>query len=113
LDHRAAIEIKRLDREIEQEAFINPLLADAETALAKAPSGSGSVIRLSAAIRTVSDKVKTEGERERLSSLAPDLSQITARFPRGHSLLRCLRRLRLGDWQCTHCAKGSSSLSVP
>jgi len=56
------------------------LLADTESSLSKAHGGSDSVIRLSALIQSYSKQVKTEAEQERLSSLAADLSQISARF---------------------------------
>ncbi|OYZ71773.1 MAG: hypothetical protein B7Y06_13275, partial [Burkholderiales bacterium 24-55-52] len=51
-----------------------------EAAANKAQSGSDSVRQLSAVITETSKKVKTEAEREKLLSLAADLSQISARF---------------------------------
>ncbi|WP_309680819.1 hypothetical protein [Polaromonas sp.] len=72
--------IQKLEREIEQQTFAKELMGDAEAAVNQARSGSESVIKLSAVIADFSKKVKTEAEREKLSSLAADVSQITARF---------------------------------
>ncbi|MCM2295573.1 hypothetical protein [Rhodoferax sp.] len=72
--------IQRLDREMAQQAFAKAMVADAEAALNEARSGSDSVVRLSALIDRFSKLVKTEAEREKLSSLAADVSQISARF---------------------------------
>lgn len=71
---------KKLDREIEQQAFSGGLLKDAELALKQARSGSESVGKLAAVIADYSKKVKTDAEQEKLLSLAADLSQISARF---------------------------------
>jgi hypothetical protein len=71
---------KKLDREIEQQAFAGGLLKEAELALKQARSGSESVGKLAAVIGEYSKKVKTDAEREKLLSLAADLSQISARF---------------------------------
>lgn len=72
--------IQRLDREMEQQAFAKAMVADAEVALNEAHSGSESVVKLSEMIVRFSKLVKTEAEREKLSSLAADVSQISARF---------------------------------
>lgn len=72
--------IQKLEREIEQQAFARALVVDAEAALNQARSGSESVQNLSGVITDFSKKVKTEAEREKLSSLAADVSQISARF---------------------------------
>lgn len=72
--------IQRLDREMEQQAFAKAMVADAEVALNEAHSGSESVVKLSEMIIRFSKLVKTEAEREKLSSLAADVSQISARF---------------------------------
>ncbi len=72
--------VKKLDREIEQQAFAKALVGEAAAALTQARSGSESVLRLSAVIADFSKKVKTEAEREKLLSLAADVSQISARF---------------------------------
>ena len=71
---------KKLDREIEQQAFAAGLLKDAELTLKVTRSGSESVSKLAAVIADYSKKVKTDAEREKLLSLAADLSQISARF---------------------------------
>lgn len=72
--------ILKLDREMEQQTFAKAIVADAEVALNKAQSGSESVINLSSMILRFSKLVKTEAEREKLSSMAADVSQISARF---------------------------------
>ena len=72
--------IKRLDRELEQQAFTQTLLGDVETALNQARSGSQSVISLSAVLAEYAKKVRSDAEREMLLSLAADLSQISGRF---------------------------------
>jgi hypothetical protein len=72
--------IQRLDREMEQQVFAKAMVADAELALNEAHSGSESVVKLSEMIVRFSKRVKTEAEREKLSSLAADVSQISARF---------------------------------
>jgi hypothetical protein len=72
--------LHKLDREIEQQAFVKSLVLEADAAANKAASGNDSVRQLSAVITEASKKVKTEAEREKLLSLAADLSQITARF---------------------------------
>ena len=56
------------------------MLEDVEEALKQARSGSESVLKLSAVFIEFGKKVKTEAERERLLSLAADLSQISGRF---------------------------------
>ncbi|MEY4537828.1 MAG: hypothetical protein RL171_1979 [Pseudomonadota bacterium] len=71
---------QQLNREIEQQAFAGGLLKEAELALKQARSGSESVSKLAAVIADYSKKVKTDAEREKLLSLAADLSQISARF---------------------------------
>jgi len=72
--------VRKLDRELEQQAFTQVLLGDVEAALKQARSGNESVLKLSAVIAEFDKKVKTEAERERLLSLAADLSQISGRF---------------------------------
>lgn len=71
---------QKLDREIEQQAFAGGLLKEVELALKQARSGSESVGKLAVVIADYSKKVKTDAEREKLLSLAADLSQISARF---------------------------------
>jgi hypothetical protein len=68
--------LQKLEREIEQQSFVKSLVLEADTAANKAQSGNDSVRQLS----TIITEVKTEAEREKLLSLAADLSQITARF---------------------------------
>lgn len=72
--------VQKLNREIEQQAFAKAMVGDAEAAVNQARSGSESVLKLSAVITDFAKKVKTEAEREKLLSLAADVSQITARF---------------------------------
>jgi hypothetical protein len=72
--------LQKLEREIEQQSFVKSLVLEAEAAANKAQSGSDSVRQLSGVITETSKKVKTEAEREKLLSLAADLSQISARF---------------------------------
>ena len=72
--------VQKLDREIEQQVFAKTMVADADAALNQARSGSESVIKLSEVILRFSKLVKTEAEREKLSSFAADVSQISARF---------------------------------
>ena len=71
---------QKLNREIEQQVFAGGLLKEAESALKQARSGSESVSKLAAVIADFGKKVKTDAEREKLLSLAADLSQISARF---------------------------------
>ena len=73
-------QIKKLDREIEQQVFTKFLIEEAGVMTEKVQRGSDSVINLSALIVDATKKVKTDAEREKLLSLAADLSQITARF---------------------------------
>ncbi|WP_454722534.1 MULTISPECIES: hypothetical protein [Cupriavidus] len=72
--------IKKLDREAEQQAFVKQLIANAETVVATSRSGNDSVTKVSAAISDFSKKATTEAEREKISALAADISQISARF---------------------------------
>ena len=72
--------LQKLDREIEQQSFVKSLVLEADTAANNALSGNNSVRQLSGVITEASKKVKTEAEREKLLSLAADLSQISARF---------------------------------
>ena len=72
--------LQKLDREIEQQSFVKSLVLEADTAANNAQSGNDSVRQLSGVITESSKKVKTEAEREKLLSLAADLSQISARF---------------------------------
>ncbi len=72
--------LQKLDREIEQQSFVKSLVLEADTTANNAQSGNDSVRQLSSVITETSKKVKTEAEREKLLSLAADLSQISARF---------------------------------
>lgn len=78
------IEIKektqKLSRKIEQQAFIAPLISQAHAELLKTRSGSESVSVLTQILDEARKKVKTDAEREKLLTLAADLSQISARF---------------------------------
>ena len=72
--------LKKLDREIEQQTFVKALVVDAQVVISQARSGSESVVKLSSVVTDFSKKIKTEAEREKLLSIAADLSQISARF---------------------------------
>ncbi len=72
--------ILKIDREIEQQVFAKAIVADAQTVMNQSRSGSESVVKLSEMIISFSKQVKTEAEREKLSSMAADVSQIGARF---------------------------------
>ena len=72
--------VKKLDREIEQQTFVKALVVDAQVVISQARSGSESVVKLSSVVTDFSKKIKTEAEREKLLSIAADLSQISARF---------------------------------
>ncbi|QDL39128.1 hypothetical protein [Rhodoferax sediminis] len=72
--------LQRLDREIEQQAFAKALIDEAEAAVGKAQSGSDSVTRVSGVITQLAKTAKTDAEKEKLSSMAADVSQISARF---------------------------------
>ena len=72
--------VQKLDRELEQQAFAQVVLGDIDVALKRARSGSESVINLSGVIAEYGKKLKSEAEREKLLSLAADLSQISGRF---------------------------------
>ena len=72
--------LQRLDREMEQQAFAKALIADAQAALVQARSGSESVLKLADVIVRFSKETNTEAQREKLSSLAADMSSISARF---------------------------------
>ena len=78
IDIRARLQ--KLEREIEQQSFVKSLVLEADTAANKAQSGNDSVRQLSVVITEAIKKVKTDAEREKLLSLAADLSQIAARF---------------------------------
>ena len=72
--------MQKLNREIEQEAFAGALVGSAEAAMQQVHNGSEGVGKLAAVMAEFSKKVKTDAEREKLLSLAADVSQITARF---------------------------------
>lgn len=71
---------RKLDREIEQQLFTEAFIKKTETLLGQSRSGSESVGKLVMVITDFTKEVKTSAEREKLLSLAADLSQITARF---------------------------------
>lgn len=72
--------LQRLDREMEQQAFAKALITDAQAVLGQARSGSESVLKLADVIVRFSKETNTEAQREKLSSLAADMSSISARF---------------------------------
>ena len=72
--------VRKLDRELEQQAFTKVLLGDVETALIQAHSGGESIVKLTTVIAEFGKRAKTQAERESLLSLAADLSQISGRF---------------------------------
>jgi hypothetical protein len=71
---------QKLNREIEQHAFAAPLVGQAELFLRQVNSGSEGVNKLTVMLEEYGKKVKTDAEREKLLTIAADLSQITARF---------------------------------
>jgi hypothetical protein len=71
---------QKLNREIEQHAFAAPFVGQAELFLKQVNSGSEGVNKLTLMLEEYSKKVKTDAEREKLLTIAADLSQITARF---------------------------------
>ncbi|WP_348683288.1 hypothetical protein [Acidovorax soli] len=72
--------LQRLGREMEQQAFAKALITDAQAELGQARSGSESVLKLADVIVRFSKEANTEAQREKLSSLAADMSSISARF---------------------------------
>lgn len=72
--------IQKIDREIEQQVFAKAIVLEAQTALSQARSGSEAVLKLSDMVARFSQQIKTEAEREKLSSMAADVSQTSARF---------------------------------
>lgn len=72
--------IQKIDREIEQQVFAKAIVLEAQTALSQARSGSETVVKLSDMVARFSKQIKTEAEREKLSSMAADVSQTSARF---------------------------------
>lgn len=69
-----------LDRELEQQVFVQILIKDIESSLTQARNGSQSVLGLSAVLTQYGNKVKSDAEREKLLSLTADSSQISSRF---------------------------------
>lgn len=72
--------LKKLDREMEQQVFAQTMVADVDAALNQSRSGGESIVKLSEILLRYNKLVKTEAEREKLSSLVADVSQISARF---------------------------------
>ncbi|MHA7681452.1 hypothetical protein [Cupriavidus sp. PET2-C1] len=72
--------IQRLDREADQQTLMKDLADQAETAVAQAHRGSDSVIKVSAVIADFGKKATTDAQKEKLSSLAADISATTVRF---------------------------------
>ena len=72
--------MQKLNREIEQQAFAGILVGSAQQAMRQVHNGSEGVGKLAAVMAEFSKKAKTDAEREKLLSLAGDVSQITARF---------------------------------
>jgi hypothetical protein len=71
---------QKLNREIEQHAFAAPLVGQAELSLKQVGSGSEGVNKLATMLAEYSKKVKTDAEREKLLTIAADVSQIAVRF---------------------------------
>ncbi len=72
--------LQKLEREMAQQAFAKALIGETQTALGQARSGSESVLKLADVIVRFDKEAKTEAQREKLSSLAADVSSISARF---------------------------------
>ncbi len=73
-------QIKRLDRELEQQRFVKDLLVRFERAFQETSSGSEAAERVSALITEHVKEIKTDAEREKLAILTSDLSQMRTRF---------------------------------
>lgn len=72
--------MQKLNREVEQQAFAGALVGAAEIAMRQVHNGSEGVGKLTAVMADFNKKIKTDGEREKLLSLASDVSFISARF---------------------------------
>jgi hypothetical protein len=73
-------QIKRLERDLEQQRFVKDLLVRFERTFQQASSGSEAAERVSTLITEHVKEIKTDAEREKLAFLASDLSQISSRF---------------------------------
>jgi hypothetical protein len=73
-------QIKRLERDLEQQRFVKDLLVRFERTFQQASSGSEAAERVSTLITEHVKEIKTDAEREKLAFLASDLSQISTRF---------------------------------
>lgn len=72
--------LRQLNRRVEQETFARPLIADAQTALGKAKSGSDALQRVSALFKKFAGTGKTDAEQEKLAAMATQIEGIGARF---------------------------------
>ena len=73
-------QIVRLQRKGIQEAFAADLLSQAETALKATASGTDSVSKMAAIVKTFRSLAKAEAEQERLVFIEAEISKIGARF---------------------------------
>jgi hypothetical protein len=70
----------KLERQINQQAFIAPLILRAQNAMKQTKSGTDSVNSLTMTLTEFAKNAKTDAEREKLLTLTADVSQISARF---------------------------------
>ena len=76
----ANAKIKKLDREMAQQAFVEPLIKNADAVVKATHSGLEMMGKLNAILLQQAKNLKNDAEREKLLSLTADLSQINARF---------------------------------
>ncbi len=72
--------LAQLDREIVQHVFAQNYLEEAEKALGSTYTGSSLVLSFSELTKKYSGKVQNEAEKEKLLSIAAEVSEISARF---------------------------------
>jgi hypothetical protein len=73
-------QIRRLERNLEQQRFVKDLLFRFERTFQQASSGSDAAERVSTLIAEHVKASKTDAEREKLAFLALDMSQMSTRF---------------------------------
>lgn len=73
-------QIQKLERQLEQEKFVEQLLRGMQASVDKARSGSEGVAALSQALKDLEASVKTDAEREKLLSLSAEVSKVSARY---------------------------------
>ncbi len=73
-------QIQKLERQLEQEKFVEQLLRGMQASVDKARSGSEGVAALSQALKDLEASVKTDAEREKLLSLSAEVSKVSSRY---------------------------------